>query len=313
MILLTGMTGKSGKWFLKNLIDKKNNHKNQNYRVIVRTTSNVDLIDTSGLSIEKAYGDLNDVAFLDEAMKNVTTVFHVAGIHTSLKVVQAAAENNVKRIILVHTTGIYSKFKSAGEEYIRIENKIEEILNNKDIDLTVLRPTMIYGSMKDRNVAIFIRMVDKLRLFPVVNQANYHLQPVHEKDLGDAYYQVLTNREATKGKNYILSGKYPILLIDMFKIIERLLGKKNYYISVPFSIAYFGVLILYLVTIGIVDYREKVQRLTEHRAFSHEEANQDFGYSPMSFEEGIINEISEYLNNSSETTVSNLKAWKKVS
>jgi len=96
MILLTGMTGKSGKWFLKNLIDKKNNHKNQNYRVIVRTTSNVDLIDICGLSIEKAYGDLNDVAFLDKAMKNVTTVFHVAGIHTSLKVVQAAAENNVK-------------------------------------------------------------------------------------------------------------------------------------------------------------------------------------------------------------------------
>ena len=70
---------------------------------------------------------------------------------------------------------------------------------------------------------------------------------------------------------------------------------------------------MYLITIGKVDYREKVQRLTEPRAFSHEEANQDFGYSPMSFEEGIINEISEYLNNPSDTTMSDLKAWKKVS
>ena len=41
--------------------------------------------------------------------------------------------------------------------------------------------------------------------------------------------------------------------------------------------------------------REKVQRLVEPRVYSHEDATKDFGYSPMTFEEGIVDEIKQYL------------------
>ncbi|MGD0021855.1 MAG: NAD(P)H-binding protein [Smithellaceae bacterium] len=296
MILLTGMTGKSGRWFLQNLINSNENIRSTRFRVVVRNSSNTDLINKSGLSIEKANGDLNDSIFLDEVMKDIDTIFHIAGIHTSLKVVKAAIKNNVKWIVLVHTTGIYSKYKSAGEEYRQTEKLIEELISGSNITLTILRPTMIYGSLNDNNVAIFIKMVDKLHFFPVVNHASYPLQPVHEKDLGDAYYRVLINERITKGRNYILSGKSPILLIDIFKTIGRLLGKKNKFISVPYRIAYFGAVIVYFTSLGKIDYREKVQTLVEPRIFSYEDAKKDFGYSPMSFEEGIINEIDEYKN-----------------
>ena len=37
---------------------------------------------------------------------------------------------------------------------------------------------------------------------------------------------------------------------------------------------------------------EQVLRLNENKAFSYEEAQRDFGFSPRSFEEGIRTEIS---------------------
>lgn len=294
MILITGITGKSGTWLLKRLIEEKENVKETKFRVIIRNNSDIKLIDSSGLQIEKIFGDLHDEIFIEKTMENISTILHIAGIYTSLKVVKVAIKNNVKRLILVHTTGIYSKYKSASAEYVEIERQIEDLILNRNINMTILRPTMIYGRTSDGNVITFIKMVDKLRFFPVVDHAQYLLQPVYEKDLGDAYYQVLVNESITKNKNYILSGKEPILLIDMLKTIGDYLGKKNKFISIPFPFAYFGAYCLYILTVGKIDYREKVQRLVESRFFSHKEASQDFGYSPITFKEGVKEEIIAY-------------------
>lgn len=295
MILITGITGKSGKWFLKRLISE--NYNGLNIRVIIRSNYCAGLIDNSRLQIDKVFGDLDDIFLVNNSMKGVSTVLHIAGIHTSLNIVKAAVNNGVKRLILVHTTGIYSKYKKASTEYLDIEKRIQEIITGKDINLTILRPTMIYGSIIDQNMIIFIKMVDKLRILPVVNQAKYFLQPVHEKDLGDAYYQVLTNLSTTRNNNYILSGRQPILLMDIFKLIGKYLNKKNTFISIPFPIAYFSALILSIITIRRLDYRERVQRLVEPRVFSHNKAVKDFGYSPISFEDGLKKEVEEYLVN----------------
>lgn len=212
----------------------------------------------------------------------------------SIPIVKAGAANGVKWLVLVHTTGIFSKYKAAGEWYRQIEKKIDEIIKGKDIALTILRPTMIYGTLNDKNVSVFIKMVDKMRVFPVVNGAKYNLQPVWCGDLGKAYYQVLMNYEITKNKNYNLSGAEPIMLIDMFRHMEKELGVKNRYITVPFSLAYAGAYLLYLISFRKYDYREKVQRLVEERVFDHNAATNDFGYAPLSFEDGITEEIKEY-------------------
>ncbi|MDD4566107.1 MAG: hypothetical protein PHE79_11620, partial [Eubacteriales bacterium] len=40
---------------------------------------------------------------------------------------------------------------------------------------------------------------------------------------------------------------------------------------------------------------EQVMRMQEDKAFSHEEAYRDFGFDPLPFEEGIREEVDEYL------------------
>lgn len=306
MILVTGITGKSGSWFMNRLSLENKNVKHLKFRFLVRNKSKIDRLNVNdNLSIEYQFGDLEDEKFLNRAMKNISTVLHIADIALSLKIVKAAINHNVNRLILVHTTGIYSKYKSASHTYLLIEEKIKELVIGKNIAVTILRPTMIYGNINDGNIAVFIKLVDKLRLFPVVNHAKYFLQPVNAKDLGDAYYQVLINPEVTKNKNYILSGKEPILLIDIFRTIGKILGKKNKFISIPFPIAYMFSWIVFLLSFGIIDYRERVQRLIEPRHFPHSEATKDFNYSPMPFKDGIKEEIEEYKIKKSGKTISN--------
>lgn len=293
MLLITGITGHSGQYFLQQLID--NNYEGT-IRCVVREASNTTLLDKSGLQTEKIVGDLNDQDTLDKAMVGVDVVIHISSIFYSVNVMKAAVKNNVKRAIFVHTTGIYSKYISASAEYKHIEETISEIIkkSKSPIGLIYLRPTMIYGYYNDRNMIVFIKMVDRLRLFPVINHGENLLQPVNGKDLGVAYYQVLMNTDIMNG-DYILSGERPIAMIDLFKLIGKLMGKKTRFISVPLVIGVLMGRICKFITLGYVDYVEKVQRMGEDRSFPHDKASRDFGYKPMTLAQGLKYEIDDYL------------------
>lgn len=71
MLLVTGITGHSGRYFLQELI--KNKYEDT-IRCVVRNSSDTSLIDSSGLKIEKVVGDLDDQEFMDQAMVGVDTV-----------------------------------------------------------------------------------------------------------------------------------------------------------------------------------------------------------------------------------------------
>lgn len=263
-------------------------------RAICRDSTNIEKANMLIPDLQVCRGELTDEEFLYETLVDVDTLVHIAGIHWSIPIVNAAAKAGVRRLILVHTTGVYSKYKAAGAEYKKIDEHVYSICEKNNIKLTICRPTMIYGRPCDNNMIAFIKMVDKLPLMPVVNGARYELQPVNYKDLGKAYYQVLVNEDKTVGRDYNLSGDEPILLRDIFELIGEILGKKVHFISCPFLVAYLGAWIIYLITFGKKDFREKVQRLCEPRTFSHEEATQDFGYRPMTIEAGLREEIKEY-------------------
>lgn len=284
-LLITGLSGRTGRYFLQEIID--NNYREYEIYASIRN----DNTDFPSI-INKIKVDIDDFSKLNNIMNNFDVVFHIVNIKKSINVVKAALNNNVKWVILVHTTGIYSKYKSAAQEYIEIEKEIENIIKGKDIKITILRPTMIYGSLDDQNMSVFIKMVNKLRIFPVVNGGKYLLQPIYQQDLGKAYYQVLTHKEITMGNSYTLSGKEPIMLIDILKTISKKLDKKTIFISIPYGLAYFGSIILFYVSLTKIDIREKVQRLVEPRAYSHEDASNDFGFNPIPFEEGISKEIN---------------------
>lgn len=292
MLLVTGITGHTGRYFLQELI----NHKYEGrIRCIVRETSDTSMLDSSGLNIEKVVGDIRDKVFLDKCMKDVDTIVHIVNIRHTLRIIKAAVNNNVKRAICVHTTGIFSKFKIASEEYIIIEKELKDIVAKNKIQITILRPTMIYGDLCDHNMSKFIKMIDRFRIFPVISHGKGLIQPVNARDLGKAYYDVLMMSAEKAKSEYILSGEKPIMMLETFKLISDNLGKKTMFLSFPLGFGIFLAQVLKGITLGKIDYIEKVQRMSEDRSFSHEEATVDFGYKPESFETGIAREVKEYL------------------
>lgn len=294
MLLVTGITGHTGKYFLQELIDNKYEG---SIRCIVRDTSNTSPLDNSDLNIEKVVGDLDDPDFIDSVMNGVDTVMHIYNIHHSPMIVKSAIKNKVKRAILVHTTGIYSEFKYASEGYKKVEQKIREL--KSDIKcltkITILRPSMIYGDLCDRNMSKFIKMIDKLRVMPVINGGNSLIQPVNARDLGKAFFTVLMSPVESVGEAYDLSGERPIRMIDAFKLISKELNKKTVFISIPLSLGVLMAKVIKTLTLGRIDYIERVQRMGEDRNYSHESATSDFAYNPMTFEKGIQIEVQEYL------------------
>lgn len=294
MLLVTGITGHSGRYFLHELID---HHYDGAIRCVVRESSDISLLGNSGLNLEIVYGDLKDQDFLDQAMVGIDTVLHIASIFYSIPVIKAAVANQVQKVILLHTTGIYSKYKSASQEYKNIEQVIKATIqeNASGMDLIILRPTMIYGNICDKNMILFIKMVDRFRVLPIIEHGNNLLQPVNGEDLGKAYYQLLTNPSVQHG-DYILSGDRPITMLEMLQSISRVLGKKTMFISVPLRLGIFLAMAAKIVSFGKIDYIEKVQRMGEDRSFPHDAAQRDFGYAPMPFEAGLAREIEQYLN-----------------
>ena len=298
MLMLTGVTNNPGKVFVEYLgknIELINTIFPGGVKAICRESSNISDYERQLPLGQKYISDLKDVDRLKIGFQGVDTLFHIAGIHWSKEVFEAAIYNGVRRIISVHTCGIYSKYKAAGEEYRQIDDYCYKICKENGVILTILRPTMIYGNKYDRNIIKFIKMVDKFPIMPVVNGGRYEVQPVNYKDLGKAFYDVLINEDATANKDFILSGKSPIFLRDMLSEIGNNLGKNVKFVSCPYWIAYPGAVGLYFISFKKIDLREKVQRLCEPRAFEHKEATMAFGFNPCSFASGIKEEVLEYM------------------
>ena len=181
-LAVTGLTGKkSGGAFASKLQahwDTVRTMFPEGVRALVRQSSDTTRLRRLLPELRICSGSFDDADFLRRALSGVDTLVHIAGIHLSLPLVQAAVDCGVRRLILVHTTGIYSKYKQAGEEYRRIDGEIQALCGASGTVLTILRPTMIYGDLSDNNVVRFIRMVDRLPFMPVVRGARYWLQPV---------------------------------------------------------------------------------------------------------------------------------------
>lgn len=295
-ILVTGATGRSGRVFLTQLAALSEARGGLPFSVtlIVRDPARVP-VKVPGVEIIK--GDLEDVNFLQQAVRGHDTLLHIAGIHLSGPLVEAAmaAHDGPRWLILVHTSGIYSRFKAAGEYYRMVEADIADTTAGSRCDITLLRPTMIYGAQNDGTMSVFIRLVDRLRLFPLIGDGRTPIRPVRDSDLGRAYLKVLQHHAVTRGKVYDLSGGETIEFIDIFRTISRKLGKRTWFIPVPPQLAYAAAVALWAATLRRIDLRERVQRMTEARTYSNARAVEDFGYDPVDFDTGITPEIAEYL------------------
>ncbi len=291
MIAVTGITGHSGGYFLQELIK-------QNYpdtvRCLVRETSDTSALDGSGLRAEKITGDIREETALARLTEAAEVVLHIANIHYSEAVLRAALRAGAKRVVLVHTTGIYSEHKTASAEYKAIEERLAVMTQNADAQVIILRPTMIFGDLRDHNISKFIRMVDRLPVMPEIDHGAGLLRPVNARDLGRAYYQAVTADKLSESE-YILSGERTLSMHELVTLIGAYLGKKTRFVNCSMQAGTAMAKALRAMSFRRVDLVEKALRMGENRSFPHDAATRDFGYAPEPFDVGLKREVDEYL------------------
>ncbi len=292
VLAVTGITGHTGGFFLQELIG---HGFDGTLRCLVRPSSDTAALDASGLKLEKVVGNIKDPADLRRLVTGADRVMHIAGIRDTLPLLEAIEAAGVTgHVVLVHTTGIYSRHRMAGGEYKEIEERMKPFLA-RGMNVTILRPTMIFGDMCDHNIHRFIRMVDRLPVMPQIDGGHAWIQPVNARDLGRAYYSCVMAERLPEAE-YICSGSRRLSVRELCSLIGTYLGKKTRFLSVPMALGVAGAQGVRLLSGGKVDYVEKVLRLGEDRSFSHEQASRDFGFEPEPFELGLRREVEEYLH-----------------
>ncbi len=297
MILITGITGKTGGGLIDAMIE--NGYK-ETIRVVVRETSNLSKLKNSGLSYEVCYGDISDELFLSRVAEGCETVCHIAS-KSHIDIIAKAVTNtrSVKHCYFVSSTSIYSEYRAASDKLIAAEKKMKLLFQNntRRIAYTIIRPTMIFGTTNDKNISTFMKWLDRYPVFPIVNNGEALLQPVEKRDLGEGVFQLLSHPNEVKNKEYIISGDRPITLKYCLRCISDSIGKKTILINIPMPLAKAAVYAVYGLSMKKIDYLEKLARLTENRNFEHKEMTEQFGYTPQSFEFWIQDLAKEYLDN----------------
>jgi nucleoside-diphosphate-sugar epimerase len=233
-------------------------------------------------------GDLSDPQ-LASLMMGTDVLINVAslGFGHAEGIIQAAKAAGIRRAIFISTTAIFTRLNAKSKQ---VRLAAEDAIQNSGLQYTILRPTMIYGSPRDRNMWRLIRLVRLSPVVPIFGDGSYLQQPIYVDDVAQAVLSCLSN-DKTISKSYNIAGKDPLSYNELIDIVAGQLHKHVWKMHLPHRlvVSLLGILERFGVPFPIK--AEQVLRLNENKAFHYEQAQKDFGFQPLSFEEGIMREL----------------------
>ena len=109
-------------------------------------------------------------------------------------------------------------------------------------------------------------------------------------DVAQALVSCLSN-DKTIGKSYNIAGKHALTYNEIIDTIATVMNKRVWKFHVPSKPVVSLLGLFERLRIPFPIKAEQVLRLNENKDFSYAEAQKDFGFSPLSFEEGVKSEI----------------------
>jgi nucleoside-diphosphate-sugar epimerase len=241
-------------------------------------------------TIEWALGDISDSQALSASMQGTDVLVNIASLgfgHVD-SILRAIKDAGIQRAIFVSTTAIFTQLNAKSK---KIRVAAETAIETSGLKYTILRPTMIYGSSRDCNMWRLIRFMRYSPIVPVFGDGNYLQQPIYVGDVAQAILSCLCH-EKTIGKSYNIAGKYPLTYNQVIDTIAEQMNKRVWKVHIPSSPVVSVLKFLERLHVPSPIKSEQVMRLNENKDFSYAEAERDFGFSPLSFEEGITHELS---------------------
>lgn len=240
--------------------------------------------------IEWALGDVSDTASLTSAMDGTGVLVNIAslGFGHADSIIRAAKDAGIQRAIFISTTAIFTQLNASSK---KVRVAAELAVETSGLKYTILRPTMIYGGPRDRNMWRLIRFMRLSPILPIFGDGKYLQQPIYVDDVAAAVLGCL-KADITIGKSYNIAGRHLLTYDEVIDTIARAMNKRIWKLHIPSKPVVSLLSLFEKIRIPFPIKAEQVLRLNENKDFSYADAQKDFGFSPLSFEEGIGMELN---------------------
>jgi nucleoside-diphosphate-sugar epimerase len=283
---MTGCTGLTGGLFLNYFAQ---GFPERELNCLVRPNSDRTTISHVNLKLNYYLGDSSTTETWENIFSDLIpdTIIHLAQLRHIPTIISSLNKfENLPRLIIIGTTGIYSQYNEYSRDYKTAESQLQTYQGS----YCLLRPTMIYGSHRDKNLHKLIKFCDRYGFFPVFGSGDNLVQPVHAEDLAQAILTAL-QRPHIQGA-YDLSGGTVVTFRELLTLVGKLLGKPVRQISLPLNAGVWSATILEnLLKERSPVRREQILRLQEDKAYPHDAAQRDLDFFPRTLEEGLRQEV----------------------
>ena len=194
--------------------------------------------------VDVLQADVHDDVVLDrllagcDAVVNLIAILHGSAasfeaVHVRLpqRLAAACARTGVRRLIHVSALGVAI---DAPSMYLRSKARGEAVLQAAGLDLTLLRPSVIFGA-QDSFLNLFASLQSIAPVLPLAG-AEARFQPVWVGDVAEAIARCL-QRPQTIGQTIECAGPDVMTLADLVRLAGRLSGHQRPVLPLPAALA----------------------------------------------------------------------------
>lgn len=246
-------------------------------------------------------GSITDKAVLDKACGNVDTIFHLAAyahvnqhdtaimratnIEGSKRLLQAAIDNGVRRIVFFSSV-LAAAPEEAITEYGLAKREAEDLLlaasAKGDIEVCCLRPANVYGIGMQGNLLTMIRLMAAGRL-PPLPTPSAQVSLVGNRDLCEAALLAAWSPQAN-GQTYFVTDGRTYSFKGIETNIRQLQGKTGALWSMPLVGFWLAAVVIEvcgkMLRLSNAPGLRSYKVLSRDNLFSSEKLQQDLGYNP---------------------------------
>ena len=304
-VLVTGGTGFTGSHLVRRMLAR-------GYDVrVLDNQKGLTYDELAGKGADISIGSVTDSDLLKRLISGCDVVHHLAAafrrvnlprnvywdtnVTAMRRLLEIAGDCNVKKVVYCSTQGVHGNVDNPpGDENTPIEpedyyqytkyegEKVAQEFIRNGMDISILRPTALYGPGDPGRFLMLFRRVQK-GMFPFFGSGGALYHPVYVDNFVDSF-ELAVEKPASRGEAYIIAD-------DKFFTIKEIVQKIATIMNVDLKIRHFPFWPLYCVSTVVelafkplpMDpplFRRRADWFRQNRAFKIDKARDQLGYIP---------------------------------